>query len=171
MDKKPTGLVLGKFYPPHKGHLNVIEYAETRSPGGVIVVVGSLPTETIPPSLRVEWLQKMVGKNTIVLNISDDSPNGKPVAEVSPNDTDYYATWRNNLLSHLPWQPDTIYGSDDYIKKLASYMGMKYKIIDEKRVRVPVSSTMIRNNPELCWEYIPDVVRPYYRKLLKAKLS
>lgn len=164
---KNTGLVLGKFYPPHKGHLHLIKYAEEHSPGGLIVVVGSLANEAISPKLRVKWLQKMVGENTLVVNIPDDSPDGLPVANVKATDEDYYITWRNNLLTHLPYRPKTIYGSEAYIKKLSYYMGMKYKIVDLDRKIVPVSASMIRNNPELCWEYIPDVVKPYYRKLMR----
>lgn len=164
---KNTGLVLGKFYPPHKGHMHLIKYAEEHSSGGVIVVVGSLPGETINPELRVNWLQQMVGENTLVVSIPDDSPDGQAVASVKTTDEDYYITWRNNLLTHLPYRPKTIYGSETYIKKLSYYMGMKYKIVDLDRKKVPVSASMIRNNPELCWEYIPTVVRPYYEKLLK----
>lgn len=168
--KTNTGLVLGKFYPPHAGHLHLIQYAQKHAPQGVIVVVGSLPDETINPKLRVKWLQEMLKDSTVdtlVVNIPDDSPGGQAVASVNPTDEDYFITWRNNLLEHLPYRPKTIYGSETYIKKLSYYMGMKYKIVDLDRKIVPVSASMIRNNPELCWDYIPDVVKPYYRKLLK----
>ena len=166
-----VGLVLGKFYPPHAGHLHVIKYAEKHSPGGVLIIVGSLPTETIPSKLRCKWLRKMVGKNTIVLDVPDDSPGGRKASDVSPKDEQYWIIWRENLMKHILYEsdlmPTTIFGSEPYIKKLAYYMDMQYEIVDIDRTKIPVSATMIRSDPLKYWEFIPDVVKPYYKKLLK----
>jgi len=167
MDK--TGLVLGKFYPPTRGHLYVIKYAEDRCPQGVIVVVGSLPSETIQSRLRCRWLRSMVGKKTLVLDIPDDSPGGQKVANITPADEDYWTTWRDNLNAHLPYKPETLFGSEEYIKTLAKYMEMKYEIADLDRKTVPISATMVRNDPKRYWDYIPDKVKPYYKNLLREQ--
>ena len=49
------GLIVGKFYPPHKGHLTVIEDAAC-SCDRVSVIVAAAAAEKISLSARVDWL-------------------------------------------------------------------------------------------------------------------
>jgi HTH-type transcriptional repressor of NAD biosynthesis genes len=151
-----TGLVLGKFYPPTKGHQYLIEYAQDRV-DKLIVVVGSLPTEKIPAEQRVLWLQQMVKRTTQVISIPDDNP-----PNLHQTDNDYWLIWIANLKENLPYIPDMIFGSEDYIKELADRLGIGYKMVDQKRIEVPISATMVRSDPKKYWDYIPDVVKPYY---------
>jgi len=43
-------------------------------------------------------------------------------------------------------------------------MGIEYKFFDIERTSFPVSATDVRKNPFLYWDYIPEAVKPYYRK-------
>ena len=45
------GLVIGKFYPPHRGHKLLIDEAVVQSERAVVIVCGK-PTDTIPGELR-----------------------------------------------------------------------------------------------------------------------
>ena len=50
-----TGLVIGKFLPPHRGHAFLIETA-LRQVDRLVVLVCSLEREPIPGWQRVAWL-------------------------------------------------------------------------------------------------------------------
>ena len=53
-----TGLVLGKFLPPHAGHLYLIETA-LREVDHLTVLVCSLEREPIPGALRFHWMREL----------------------------------------------------------------------------------------------------------------
>lgn len=151
-----TGLVLGKFLPPHTGHLYVIMHAKA-AVDFLIVVVGSLPSETIPPELRVEWLRQMVPTNTSVIHIPDDNPPG-----CTNKEQRFFDIWAKNLLVHLPYKPDFIFGSESYIEPLATAMDIKAMMVDQERKVVPITATMIRQDPKRYWIFIPPIVKEYY---------
>ncbi|NUT96297.1 MAG: adenylyltransferase/cytidyltransferase family protein, partial [Saccharothrix sp.] len=49
-------LVLGKFYPPHRGHHHLIRSAAARSERVTVAVLAS-SVESIPLESRVAWLR------------------------------------------------------------------------------------------------------------------
>lgn len=153
-----TGLVLGKFYPPHNGHLYLIKYAEERV-DELIVVVGSLPTETIPGSLRSCWLRDLVKDSTKIYHIPDDNPVG-----VTPKDESFWTIWRDNLINHLPYVPNRLFGGEKYLERIAKELGIDYTYVDRKRIKHPISGTMVRSDPKKYWDFIPKVVQEYYQE-------
>ena len=56
--KYGLGLVIGKFYPPHRGHKLLIDEAVAQSERAVVIVCGK-PTDAIPGELRGQWLQEI----------------------------------------------------------------------------------------------------------------
>jgi HTH-type transcriptional regulator, transcriptional repressor of NAD biosynthesis genes len=56
----PSGLVVGKFYPPHRGHLHLIAEAAARC-GQLTVLVMAARAETVPLADRVAWLRAACG--------------------------------------------------------------------------------------------------------------
>src|SRR5262245_7460546 len=52
------GLVIGKFYPPHRGHKYLIETAGAQSERTVVIVCAK-PNDSIPGELRGAWLQEI----------------------------------------------------------------------------------------------------------------
>ena len=58
LDKPTTGFVLGKFMPPHKGHVFLCEFARQYCEH-LTILVASLPDEPIPGRLRYEWMKRM----------------------------------------------------------------------------------------------------------------
>ena len=59
MEKKigKLGFVLGKFYPLHRGHIHLIESAN-KQVDKLIVIIGSLKSESISGDIRYTWLKK-----------------------------------------------------------------------------------------------------------------
>ncbi|WP_372899661.1 adenylyltransferase/cytidyltransferase family protein, partial [Stieleria sp.] len=51
-----TGMVLGKFLPPHLGHAYLVDFAR-HYVDDLTVVVGTLAAEPIPGARRYEWMR------------------------------------------------------------------------------------------------------------------
>ena len=51
------GIVIGKFYPPHKGHRYLIDYALAHVDSLTVLVCDS-PEYAISAETRKKWLQK-----------------------------------------------------------------------------------------------------------------
>ena len=78
--KSKVGLVIGKFYPPHLGHLQLVDFGiESELCDQLIVAVCSRPEETIPPQLRVQWLREIYVSQPLVkiASIKADLPQEK----------------------------------------------------------------------------------------------
>lgn len=151
---KKTGLVLGKFLPPHLGHAYLIDFARNYV-DELIVVIGIGPTDTIPSMLRIKWLIEMFPDVKIII-VNDRNPE-----ESHPH---YWDIWEKTLRSSLPYIPEYLFASEDYGFKLAEILGMIYVPVDHNRELVPISATLIRENPYKYWKYIPEVVRPFFLK-------
>ncbi|MBV9849921.1 MAG: adenylyltransferase/cytidyltransferase family protein [Armatimonadetes bacterium] len=52
------GLVIGKFYPPHRGHKFLIETARAQV-DHLTVIVCDRDTQTIPAERRAAWLREI----------------------------------------------------------------------------------------------------------------
>lgn len=158
------GLVWGKFLPPHKGHLYVVQEA-CKKADELHVLVCSVEREPIPGYLRYEWMRRLChdyankyGSNCIVHHINEGLPQ---LPDEHPN---FWALWKEAILRTLPAPPDVVFTSEDHGDQLAELLGAKHQQVDKARVVVPVSGTAIRNNPLQQWAFIPDIVRPYFAK-------
>lgn len=149
-----TGLVLGRFLPPHLGHQYLIDFAQ-HYVDELLLVVGTRPTDVIPGELRLNWLKEMAPRARII-HVNDENPE-----ETHPQ---YWQIWENTLRAALPFIPDYIFASEDYGWKLAELLEMEYIPVNHPRTLVPISATQIRADPLRYWHYLPPVVRPYYVK-------
>lgn len=145
MKRFKTGVIVGKFYPPHLGHSYLISYAEKQCEK-VTVIVCDASGQEIPGKLRAKWL-------------SDIHPcvEVKLIKDIYGDDDT--KTWAKNTIRWLGYRPEAVFSSEDYGPKYASMMGSKHVMVDKKRVHVPCSGTMIRKNPLECLEYLHPVVR------------
>lgn len=160
-----TALVLGKFYPPHNGHLSVIEMAHKWA-DMTTVVVGSKPSEKLTGETRVKLLQQLVPSNTMVFDVPDDNPPGMPM-----HDPLYFKIWKKNLQTHLPFIPSRIFGSDLYIVNLAKEMNIEWTLVDKDRIKIPISGTKVRENIPQAKEYLPKIVAEYLEYYHIEKIS
>lgn len=149
-----SGLVLGRFIPPHLGHQYLIDFAQ-HYVDELLLVVGTRPTDEIDGTLRLAWIKEMA-PNARVIHVNDENPE--------ENDPHYWQIWEQTLRAALPYIPDYIFASEDYGWKLAELLGMEYIPVNHPRTLVPISATRLRSNPLRYWQYIPPVVRPYYVK-------
>jgi len=154
------GLVLGKFMPIHNGHIKLIEHAAEYC-DSVIVWVCISNKESIPANLRLNWVVQIFKENpkiqptifeydeSILPNTSESS---KEVSEI----------WSEAIKQNLP-HIDVIISSEKYGDFVAEFLNIEHIYYPLSRV---TSASAIRENPYKHWQFIPNVVKPYfYRKI------
>lgn len=149
-----TGMILGKFMPPHLGHQYLVDFARNYVEH-LTVLVCSLQSEPIPGDLRYRWMREMF-PDVNVVHFTDENPQ-------EPKDhPDFWQIWYDSIRRVLPTGPDYVFASEDYGGKLAEILGATYIPVDKARSLVPISGTQVRQNPLANWHYIPPCVRPYF---------
>lgn len=163
MEKKfSKGLVLGKFMPPHNGHLHLINTAAEQCEK-VFVFICSLKSEPINGKLRANWLRMLYADQSHVeiIHVEDELPQ-KP-EECDSVDTFYNQFWVPTVYDRVS-ELDVVFTSESYGDEFAHYLGIKHVLVDIERITYPVSGTKVRNNPMEYWRFIPDIVKEYYTK-------
>lgn len=151
------GFLLGKFMPLHQGHVFLCDVA-SRLVDELTVLVCTRDCEPIDGDLRAEWVRRSVRPNVRVVHMHRDVP------QEPGDDPDFWDIWAALVKEHHPAPIDIVFGSEDYVIKLAEVVGASPFIVDRERRQVPVSATAIRNDPVAQWAHIPPVVRPYYQR-------
>lgn len=138
--KFETGLIVGRFHPPHLGHSWFIDEAAARCER-LVVFVNTREGETVPGTLRAQWLAELHPRVTVrqvAHNLNTDW-----------NDEELWAQWIALFRGHWPHEvgPHAVFSSDPYVDELARRLQAEAVIVDEPRVNVPISATQIRNDP------------------------
>lgn len=150
------GLILGKFMPPHRGHLYLVDFAAAFAQT-LTVVVGSLPNEPIPGRLRYEWMRELFPHLNVV-HLTDENPQ---YPHEHPN---FWSIWKNSLERISPQKIDLLFASEDYGAELAAVLGARFIPLNGMRETVEISGTKIREQPLKHWDHIPRCVRPYFTR-------
>jgi HTH-type transcriptional repressor of NAD biosynthesis genes len=135
-----TGLIVGRFNPPHLGHSYMIEWAADRV-DRLVVFVNTRDDELVPGEHRAAWLAELHPDVTVVEVRHDLGTNF--------DDEDLWATWMALFRSRWPHEsgPDAIFSSDPYVAGIAARFGATPVVVDADRVNVPISATQIRAAP------------------------
>lgn len=156
-----TGLVIGKFLPPHKGHAYLIETALGQV-DRLIVLVCSLSRDAIPGERRVAWLREMF-PGADVRHHTDENPS-EPGEHPA-----FWELWTASIRRLVPAGPDLVFSSEAYGDELGRRLGARHVAVDRERRVVPVSGRRIRADPMGAWDFLPDCVRPaYVRRVVVA---
>jgi HTH-type transcriptional repressor of NAD biosynthesis genes len=151
-------LVIGKFMPPHNGHLALIRFAADKC-GSVAVYVDVAENSPIPIGRRGEWLNEIFRDDiriTIVTGTDDLPQAGESSRDVSK-------VWADFLKKKFP-ETEVIVSSEKYGDYLAEYMGVTHISFDPSRDAIPISGTAVRDDPVSNWDYLPEQVRSFYLK-------
>jgi HTH-type transcriptional repressor of NAD biosynthesis genes len=144
------GVVIGKFYPPHRGHVHLIETGQAQSER-LTVILCKREGEHPPGHLRREWLQELFP--SVNIRLVED--------HYDPHDS---ALWAQLTREWLGESPDAVFTSEVYGEAYARHLGCRHVAVDPARQAVPISGTRIRSNPWAAWDYLPAPVRGYYAK-------
>ncbi|HVF66279.1 MAG TPA: AAA family ATPase [Pyrinomonadaceae bacterium] len=142
------GLVVGKFYPPHRGHKLLIDSARARV-DELTVIVCRRDGEVPPGELRAAWLSE-IHPDVRVLLVDDTY------------DVQDSRVWAENSVRLLGHAPDLVFTSEDYGDEFARHLGCAHVQVDRERAAAPVSGTRVRRDPFACWEFLEPPVRAFY---------
>ncbi len=170
-----VGVIFGKFYPVHTGHINMIY--EAFSKVDILHVVVCTDTERdlelfknskmkrMPTNEdRLRWLQqifKYQQKQIVIHHLKEDGipsyPNG-------------WIDWSERvkeLFAEKNIQPKIVFTSEKQDKtSYEQYLNLEVCLMDPERTSFNISATQIRNNPFKYWRFIPKEVRPFFVKTI-----
>ncbi|HEX6042108.1 AAA family ATPase [Longimicrobium sp.] len=141
------GFVLGKFYPPHRGHRHLIETAR-RGCDRLVVLLPHHDSQRIPGELRQAWLREIHPDCEIHL-VPDEVEDGPEL-------------WAQFTIQHLGRAPDVVFSSEDYGPPFAAALGCRHVMVDRDRVAFPVSGTAVRSSPLEHLRWLEPCVRAYF---------
>ncbi|RFB04788.1 AAA family ATPase [Parvularcula marina] len=151
------GFVLGKFMPPHAGHMELCETAAA-SCDELTVLVCWLPDDPIPGEMRLSWMKELfprarvIGHDAVVPQLPEDDP-------------DFWEIWKGIVKTAHPEQIDYVFAGELYGQRLAQEVGAKFipvggRIMGEDQSGLGgVSASAIRNDPLGQWQWLPGPVR------------
>jgi len=145
-----TGVVVGKFYPPHRGHKLLIDTALSQV-DHLTVFICHQDNHTIPGELRAAWLREIHPTAEVRL-----------IHDVYPDDDS--ELWARMTLEWLGYAPEVVFTSEEYGPRFAALMGAAHVVVDEARRAVPCSGTAIRADPLGQWDYLEPCVRAYFAR-------
>lgn len=149
------GVVVGKFYPPHRGHRFLIDTAVSRSDRATVMVVDGRD-EDPAASVRAGWLRELHPDATVLV-VPDLERDEDSVAWAHHA---WEATGRETI--------DAVFTSETYGEPWAAaiqelqdgpcehvFVGRSY---------VQISGTQVRTDPAGQWRFIDAPVRAHYVK-------
>lgn len=174
MSTYKRGLVVGKFCPLHLGHELLIRRA-TQACGELLVVSYTKPEfPGLEPARREGWLRAQFPQAHIV--VLDDArlaalcaARGVPARTLPHNEDDgelhrHFMGWLCWTVLDLP--VDAVFSSEDYGSGFARVLQQHYAqgavahvSVDQARTLVPVSGTLVRQDPHAHGALLSPVVR------------
>ncbi len=151
------GFVLGKFLPPHMGHVYLCDFARAYC-DHLTVLVCSLPDDPIPGEVRLRWMEELCPGARVLWH-------AEAVPQAPEEHPDFWRIWREIVRRAHPEPIDFVFASEAYGHRLAKEVGAgRFVPVDPMRQAVPVSGTSVRETPLLHWEHLPPPVRAHYAK-------
>ena len=146
-----TGMVLGKFMPPHVGHKLLVDFSQSFV-DELSIVVGSLQSEPIDGESRYRWMKDSF-PNSHVFHLTDENPQ---TPEEHP---DFWNIWCSSLLAILERAPEFVFASEHYGKRLAQELGAQFVPVNIDRDIVNINGTACREDIEKNWEFLLPAVQ------------
>lgn len=164
------GVVPGKFFPPHRGHLYQIIRAAAMCKK-LFVIVSDNETEAlrkcyedrlpfIPIKKRALWLSIELQDIDNISVLTLDETN----IPLYPDGSEPWAAMVKDLIQ--PEHIDVIFGGEAEYQDVYTqfFPGTEYNLFDYTRSRYPVSGTKIRSDYLEHWDYILGAARPFFAR-------
>ena len=150
-----TGLIVGRFDPPHLGHSFMIDWAAQRCERLVVYVNSSSERDTAPGELRAQWLAELHPEVQVV------EVRHRLATDFA--DEDLWQCWIELFDRHWPYDggPHVVFSSDTYELELAARFDAAHVVVDADRSTVPISATEIRNDPAAHLHHLASPVRTW----------
>ncbi len=145
--------LFGKFWPLHKGHLNLIEQAVSLSDNVVVFVNDG--NEDVPTTVRISWIQNEIPQITAVATPDLCGHESELCTEICSK---RYAEFLKSEHGRF----DAIFAGDSYAYALAKILNITPMIMD--RAVDGYAGRLIRQNIPGHWSDISTSARSYYCK-------
>lgn len=143
------GVVIGKFYPFHKGHDQFIREAK-KQVDHLVVLLRYHPSQQIPVAVRAQWIRTL-HPNVEVMRALDDIPN-TPEA------------WSQSTYELLGLRPSIVFSSDNSAEALAKLLKAQHVVIDAEGRKFPIRSSDLREKLEQHWDMLTPPAKGYFAK-------
>lgn len=154
------GFLLGKFMPPHNGHVLLCETA-LRMVDELTILVCWLPDDPVPGPLRLEWMRslfpgaRVIGHDAVVPQAPEDSP-------------DFWDVWRGIVKTVHPEPIDYVFAGEDYGLRLSQEVGGLFVPVGARVMNMDedglggLSASAVRADPWGHWGDVPAPVRAHF---------
>src|SRR5471030_2965443 len=168
--EKKIGVVFGKFYPLHTGHIYLIQRACSQvdelhlimgydEPRDRSLFENSSMSQQPTVSDRLRWLLQTFKyqKNIHIHSFNEEG------MEPYPHGWDVWSRGITDFMEKKGIHPNTIYSSEENdAPQYREHLGIDTVLIDPKRSFMKISGSQIRQDPFRYWDYIPTEVKPFF---------
>jgi len=168
-----TGVIAGKFLPPHVGHLKLVEEASkvcetiyiaiSDNPGTSARKCAEQGLPPLPAEIRKKWLEEHFKKQKNVKIIYFD--------ETGLNESQIVEVWCSEFKKFFNQKIDAlIVGEEHYVEVNKKYFPESISILIKRGVdSIDISSTQIRNDIKNNIDYIIPEAQKYFKDFLAKK--
>ena len=150
-----VGVVVGKFYPFHRGHKYLIETALERCES-VFVIVTEEQDQAYSATERADWIYSEFYNEFSLYTLV--TPNNLP------NEPGPWAERTRNLVPSV----EAVFTSESYGPPWAEALGVEHVHVDMDRRRFPTSGTEIRADILSNWHWLADGTKAALAPLVVA---
>jgi HTH-type transcriptional regulator, transcriptional repressor of NAD biosynthesis genes len=154
------GFILGKFMPPHAGHITLIQSAKALV-DELTILLCSLPDDPIAGETRLEWLRELFPDCRIRWQ-------SKPVPQQPIDNPEFWGIWERIVAKHHPERIDYVFAGEAYGVELARHVGGTFVPLGARILNADpkgiggLKASDIRADPWSYWEFLPHAVRSHY---------
>lgn len=156
------GFLLGKFMPPHAGHLTLARAARAMV-DRLTVLVCWLPDDPIPGELRLAWMRELLPDCEVI-------GHGAPVPQAPEDSPDFWPIWRDIVRAAHPEPIDLLFAGEDYGKRLAEEVGGVFVPLGGRIMAADpdgiggLSGSAVRVDPWAHAAFLPGPVRAHFTR-------
>jgi HTH-type transcriptional repressor of NAD biosynthesis genes len=157
------GFLLGKFMPPHAGHIALVEAAAALV-DELTVLVCWLPGDPISGEQRLAWMRELFPACRVV-------GHGEVVPQ-EPGESDaFWPIWQGIVAAVHPEPIDYLFAGEDYGLELAHHVGGFFvplggRVLGANDALARLSASAVRADPAAHWPLLPAPVRAHYRRTI-----
>lgn len=167
---KNVGVVFGKFYPLHTGHIYLIQRACSQMDELHVILChdeerdrllfeDSAMSQQPTVSDRLRWLLQTFKYQKNIRIHSFDEHGMEPY----PHGWQVWSTGMAAFMEKQGIAPSVIYSGDSRDAPVyRKFFGMETILVDPERTFMNISGSQIRYNPFHYWDYIPMEVKPFF---------
>ena len=156
------GFLLGKFMPPHGGHMALIRAARALV-DELSVLVCWLPGDPIAGETRLAWMRELLPDCRVL-------GHGEVVPQAPEDSPDFWPVWRGIVAAAHPEPIDYLFAGEDYGAELARQAGGLFVPLGGRVLGLTddplsgLSASAVRADPAAHWPYLPAPVQAHYRR-------